>query len=248
MRTKPQSEIVSAVNQLEIELQNFDFDLKEWSLNYFQSHRNRYIHELSNLVSLYSNSHILEIGSSPLHMTILMKKSGMNVTGIDIAPERLSELLDKYDLEVLKCDIEKQHLPFGDGIFDLVILTEVFEHLRIDPIFTIGEICRTLKPGGKLLLSTPNLYSYFNRVNYLKGRAFDDPYNEFGKLHSIGHMGHVRLYAAHQLKNFLLKTGFTEVEISFQVFSKIKGKLAFVNTLYKLFPHLMPFIYALATK
>ena len=50
-----------------------------------------------------------------------------------------------------------------------------------------------LKPGGLLLLSTPNLTSwkgwYFFAV---KGRLAPDPYDAFAKLDQLGHMGHVR--------------------------------------------------------
>lgn len=45
-------------------------------------------------------------------------------------------------------------LPFGDKSFDAVVCFEVFEHVfNIEELLT--EICRVLKPGGKLLISIP---------------------------------------------------------------------------------------------
>jgi ubiquinone/menaquinone biosynthesis C-methylase UbiE len=48
-----------------------------------------------------------------------------------------------------------ERLPFCDNEFDLLWCSEVIEHL-LDPAFTIQEFKRVLKPGGKLLMTTPN--------------------------------------------------------------------------------------------
>src|SRR5207244_1525396 len=45
-------------------------------------------------------------------------------------------------------------LPFEDSSFDCVICTEVLEHCR-EPSAVLREIHRTLKPGGRLFLTTP---------------------------------------------------------------------------------------------
>lgn len=48
---------------------------------------------------------------------------------------------------------DAHHLPLGDGTIDVVVCTEVFEHL-VDPPIAAREIVRVLKPGGKLVLTT----------------------------------------------------------------------------------------------
>lgn len=45
-------------------------------------------------------------------------------------------------------------LPFKDGVFDIVLCTEVMEHVR-EPDLLLREICRVLRPGGHLVLTTP---------------------------------------------------------------------------------------------
>lgn len=45
-------------------------------------------------------------------------------------------------------------LPFGEGTFDVVVCAEVIEHMR-EPARALEEVRRVLKPGGKLLLTTP---------------------------------------------------------------------------------------------
>jgi len=53
-------------------------------------------------------------------------------------------------------NIDVNPLPFPDGFFDLVIFTEIIEHLT-NPFFALSEIRRVLKPGGWLLITTPNV-------------------------------------------------------------------------------------------
>lgn len=48
---------------------------------------------------------------------------------------------------------DAHHLPFGDATLDAIVCTEVFEHL-LDPPAAAAEICRVLKPGGRLVLTT----------------------------------------------------------------------------------------------
>jgi SAM-dependent methyltransferase len=51
-------------------------------------------------------------------------------------------------------------LPLADGCFDSVLLSEVIEHLK-SPEITIGEAARVLRPGGRLLVTTPNYRSFW---------------------------------------------------------------------------------------
>lgn len=57
-------------------------------------------------------------------------------------------------------------LPFADGTFDYVFSIEGIEHFE-NPWTFIKELCRVLKPGGRLFISTPNTFSVDARVKYL---------------------------------------------------------------------------------
>ncbi|MBL8751555.1 MAG: methyltransferase domain-containing protein [Planctomycetes bacterium] len=48
------------------------------------------------------------------------------------------------------------------GVFDLVLFTEVLEHLTVDPIALFRNVLLLLKPGGQIYLTTPNFFSYHN--------------------------------------------------------------------------------------
>ncbi len=56
-------------------------------------------------------------------------------------------------------DAERDTYPYADERFDVVLCTELFEHLGHDPFHCLTEINRILKTGGHLLLSTPNVCS-----------------------------------------------------------------------------------------
>ena len=68
------------------------------------------------------------------------------------------------DGETFECtvdlfDAEKDPYPYADESFSTVLCCELLEHLHEDPMHMMGEINRILKPGGHLVLSTPNICS-----------------------------------------------------------------------------------------
>jgi len=66
--------------------------------------------------------------------------------------------------ETFACDIdlfdaEKDRFPYADDYFSTVLCCELIEHLFHDPMHLMSEVNRILKPGGHLVLTTPNLAS-----------------------------------------------------------------------------------------
>ena len=64
---------------------------------------------------------------------------------------------------VARASADDGGLPLTDSSVDVVIMSELIEHL-VDPDGTLDEAWRVLRPGGTLLLSTPNLAAWYNRV------------------------------------------------------------------------------------
>ena len=210
-----------------------------WSLNYFKVQNQRYQKQLKTFQEYYKAGAVLEIGALPCHFTYLLNQMGLPVTGLDIAPERAQDFIDRHQIEVIKCNMETEKLPFEDNYFHFIFFNEVFEHLRIDPIANLKELQRVLHPEGFLMLSTPNLYSIRNVKNMLLGKGFDNPYQQFEKLHSLGHMGHVREYTLAQVKEFVEKTGFEVVYSRFDDYNhKLKGAASLLHIFTSIFPGL----------
>ena len=124
----------------------------------------------------------------------------------------------------------------------MVIFNELFEHLRINPIFTMREIHRVLKPGGRLMLSTPSLRSLRGLANLLlKDKSFSvsaNLYEAYEKLEWLGHMGHVREYTATEVTVFLDRLGF---DIDALVF-RGRDPNNLINRIIGVFPALKPFV------
>jgi glycosyltransferase involved in cell wall biosynthesis/SAM-dependent methyltransferase len=76
--------------------------------------------------------------------------------------------------EVFKCDVdlfnaESDPFPYPDEHFQTVLCCELLEHLPNDPMFMMSEINRILKPGGHLVLTTPNIASLRSIAAVLQG-------------------------------------------------------------------------------
>jgi SAM-dependent methyltransferase len=226
-----------------------DSALMKWHQGYLANHRVRLAHDLDIINREISKTDsILELGSVPLILTSALRRSGYKVIGCDIAPERYSTSIRSVGLDVIKCNIETENLPFSDGTFDALIFNESFEHLRINLIFTLSEILRVLKPKGMLTLSTPNLKSLDGIRNFLlndrASSCSSSIFTEYKKLTDIGHMGHVREYTPTEVVGFLQNIGFEVAAIIYR--GEYANRLK--RTLSSLIPRLSPYVSYIATK
>ena len=107
-------------------------------------------------------------------------------------------------------------LPVADGAADVVIMSELIEHL-VDPDGAVAEVRRVLRPGGSLLLSTPNLAAWYNRG--LLAFGIQPVFSEvslrgvFGRPGSVV-AGHLRLFTRRALTEFLTASGFRCVTVT----------------------------------
>jgi len=105
---------------------------------------------------------VLDIGCGDGDYSYNLQKMGFDVLGGDMDVERFRY---KDQVPFKKCNITEK-LPFTDNSFDFVVLAEVIEHLK-NPYDVIKELCRILKPKGKLVLSTPNILNLKSRMRFL---------------------------------------------------------------------------------
>jgi SAM-dependent methyltransferase len=217
----PPSESIALVREAASSIGADDPSLAAWSASYARSHLARIAFDLA-IVRQYGakESAILEYGAVPLFLTQALHRAGHRVVGLDVRPERFATAIRALGLDVRKCDVERESVPFPDASFDVVVFNELLEHLRIDPIFTLREVCRVLAPGGTLLLSTPNLRSLRGIVNFLFRNQCHSCsggiYSQYEKLATLGHAGHVREYTTREVREFLGRVGFTVEKMIFR--------------------------------
>ncbi|MEZ5102778.1 MAG: methyltransferase domain-containing protein [Thermoleophilia bacterium] len=75
--------------------------------------------------------------------------------------------------------------PPGLGTYDVVVLAEVLEHLHVAPELVLGLLGRSLRPGGTLVVQTPNACSLTSRIRMLLGRNPLEPIR--ASRHNPGH-------------------------------------------------------------
>ena len=185
-------------------------EIFDWYNIYAESQKLRLMFDLE-IIERFINrdANILEFGSCPPILTVALKHTGYSVCGLDLAPDRFERVCRDESLSIKKVNFEQEYLPFPDNTFDVVVFNEIFEHLRINPIFTFREINRILKPQGTLLLSTSNLISLKGWWNLaVMGESANRIYDAFDKLETLGHAGHVRLYTPLEVTTFLENMGF----------------------------------------
>lgn len=199
-------DLTGAIENLRSLQQAESGDQSDWGKGYFDGHISNY-KDIVNLVEEYLESPILEVGSMPYHLSYLLDELGYEVIATDINPYRMPDIPRASGFDVIACDVEKNHFPIKSNSVSSVLFTEVLEHLRINPVLTLREIRRVLKPDGKMLLTTPNGLSMFNIKSLVSSGKVTDPYEEYHKLEKVGHMGHVREYTPAEVRSLLTKTG-----------------------------------------
>ncbi len=159
----------------------------------------RFQHTLTLIPKLPAGAQIFDIAAGPGRFTdyLLSQTSYIQkdqITSFEISPVALEQLQNKgYRAQLL--DIEKTPAP---DQADLVFFLESIEHI-IKPDEVIKNLYQSLKPGGYLIISTPNYASVARRMRMLFG-VIPEMYT------SDNH--HISLFSVWLLKERLRAAGF----------------------------------------
>jgi len=160
--------------------------------NFFYSAR---FNKIMELLEINPRDKILEIGCGSGYYTKKIAAKTSNLIAIDISQNYLNKVkfYNPYKIiDYVCCPAEK--LPFNKNSFDKILMSEVIEHL-LDLEKGINESWRVLKPGGKMIISTPNKYSYLNILYHLKLTIKNPPFVE----------EHIKEFSGEELKVLLKK-------------------------------------------
>jgi len=210
-------------------ISSIDQVYRSWSVNeelpghldaYVDDSLGRFLHTW-NLVRTDSGK-CLELGANPYFTTYLLQnytdleltlanfyhQTGENLETVSYTPTPGSDRVKQVHSSKM-FNIETEDFPFETDSFDVVLFCEIIEHLTMNPLAALREIHRILKPGGVLVLSTPNVCRLGNVYAMVDGANIYDPYSGYGP-----YGRHNREYTRHELHRLLTFAGY-EVESSF---------------------------------
>ena len=157
---------------------------------WFRRHEVAYLH----CVDICAGRDVLEAGCGEGYGADLIAAAARTVTAVDYDAATVAHVRARYPrVEVLAANLAS--LPAADSSVDVVVNFQVIEHLWDQPQF-ITECLRVLRPGGSLLISTPN------RITFTPGS--DTPVNPF----------HTRELNAAELRELLTDGGFVVQSMS----------------------------------
>lgn len=190
-----------------------------------------------------AGKNILDIGCYDGTLLSLLKNRNNNFFGIEASDWGVEQSRKKGLVVQQFYFDDKNPLPCENNFFDLVMAGEIIEHI-FDTDFFLEEIHRVLKPGGKLLISTPNIASLGRRLMLLAGI---NPIIETSP-NEPESSGHIRYFTLSAIKKLLAKHKFQAVKlesdyINFSKDGKIKSEI-----LAKIFPRIGTSIIILAQK
>ncbi len=155
--------------------------------------------------------HLLDIGSHWLQQTLIWRLQGFAVTAVDvpatIETDQVRRIAREQDITL--CANASLEQPDGlaalpDDSVDVILFSEVIEHLAFNPLVLWRTLYRLLRPGGLIVITTPNYYALRGRawrpLRFLGGGGGGITVREILGTPSFGH--HWREFAAVELREY----------------------------------------------
>jgi len=177
---------------------------------YYRSTRGKFLEILQSL-ECEPFSSLLEIGTSEFPFLLKRVRGDLQLSTLNLTPPQ-SRWCVTDGVECLVGDVLAPPLPVPDASQDVIVFSEVLEHLQGNPRLAFGEFARVLKPGGRLIITTPNLGRYRTRVKLLLGISPMEPVG------GLDWCGHFREYTRAEVINFCVTAGLEIVRADFPMY------------------------------
>jgi len=129
--------------------------------------------EMAALIASKYKGNYLEIGAGTGVVAATVQKNYKKLILTELSSIRVKNLKKNFvnndKVDIICHNIENNGLNCEDNYFDVVVMLAVIEHL-IDPIGVLKKIYSKIKPEGILILDTPNIAKWTNRIKLLFGR------------------------------------------------------------------------------
>lgn len=174
--------------------------------SYYRVSRERYFLTLGYLADLElpEPARLLDVGGGQFGI-LASKLFGDESMIADIGDDYRAPA-DAAGVGFTVCNLLEDDPPTFRGEFDAIVLAEVVEHLPIPPHLILSKVRGWLKPGGALLITTPNLFRLRNLARMMRGR---DLFDTFMLPRGGVSLGHQTEYSARHLAWHIREAGFT---------------------------------------
>ena len=155
---------------------------------------------------------VLDYGAGAGNLTRRLSRMGVfqQIFAVDLLPAPTELNVSKW----LQQDLNEPIAGY-DGYFDVIIASEVIEHLE-NPRFTTRELYRLCRPGGHVIITTPNNESILS----LLALAIRGHFVQFDK---GWYPGHITALVRKDLRRILLEAGFQPLEFRFSSSGALPG-------------------------
>lgn len=180
------------------------------------------LRKISNFRKL---NRILDVGSGRGVFLKMCNDEGWFVSGVEVDPSLVDFTKREYDIQISNNTLDKSNFP--NDYFDVVTFINVLEHCHY-PTSIFNEAYKILRPGGAVLIRTPNAALHVNSK-----RVFSKLYWLTRRIKSLDYsVIYIYSYDRVTINNFLSKNGFSNIQIS-------NDSLRSQNIVSKLFGSLM---------
>ena len=149
-----------------------------------------------------SGQRLLDPGCGEGTMAAVLRGRFEEVHGVDISREAV-ERACALGVNAVRVNVNVEPLPYPEGSFDTVVSLDVIEHV-FDPVDFLREIHRVLRPGGALVVSTPNIRKLQRVLSLVRGRFPRTSYDPVGY-----DGGHLHYFTSRDMRVLLEEQGFT---------------------------------------
>ena len=179
--------------------------------NYFNSQLNRYRYSVDRITKLCPPPcRVLDIGSHYLHQSVLLSLLGYDVCGMDVPLFTEAAFIRERSEAMRVNNISSEAHSSGEflrgheGSFDLIVCTEMLEHIAFNPVAFWHRIWQLLSEDGMIYLTTPNAFRIRALVKTLiRLITFEGlglPVEEVLTVITYGH--HWKEYSAKEIKKY----------------------------------------------
>lgn len=179
----------------------------------------------------------------------LAMSPGHRFLGIDWSADAIQQARGR-GLSLVRAGVEQASLPLAARVADVVIMSELIEHL-VDTDAALDEAWRVLKPGGSLLLSTPNLAAWYNRG--LLAVGMQPVFSEVSLRGVFGRpgsqvAGHLHMFTRRALTGLLTARGFQPVRVAGARYHDVPRPLRPLDKIFCAWPGAASILLVHATK